>query len=142
VDAAGVSDAGKVDDLIDAVEQRPPVDRFRQIRVLHDLDAGAKRRSRTPHGGAHVMADVRQRPDGGAADKARGSGDQDVAHRQPRAKAPSSQPTRTAPAASAAKALIRPGTITVNVANTPRPTLTANTRATTPMVEKPLSVAR
>ena len=73
--AAAVGDAGKVDDLIDAFEQRPPIKRLCQIRMLYDLDTGAERQVRPPHGGAHVMAGVRQRLDGGAADKARGAGD-------------------------------------------------------------------
>ena len=38
--AADMSNAGKMDDLIDAVEKRTPVDRLRQIRVLHDFDSG------------------------------------------------------------------------------------------------------
>ena len=142
VGALGVGNAGEMNDLIDAVQQRLPVERFRQIRMLHHFDAIGERQMRPPHCRAHGVAVLRQGRDNGIADEAGGAGDQDAAHERPRSNTVSSQVTRTAPKVSAAISLGRPGTITETTARMPRPIFTANTRATTAMVEKPLSVAR
>ena len=140
--AAGMGNAGEMNDLIDALQQRLPVEHFRQIRMLHHFDAVGERQMRPPHRRAHRVAVARQGRDHGTADEAGCAGDQDVAHERPRSNAVSSQATRTAPKVSAAISLGRPGTITEMIARMPRPMFTANTRATTAMVVKPLSVAR
>src|SRR5580704_11507628 len=110
--------------------------------MLHHFDAIGERQMRPPHGRAHRVTIARQSLDHGAADETGCAGDQDPAHARPRSNVLSSQATRTAPIVSAAISLGRPGTITETTAKMPRPIFTANTRATTAMVEKPLSVAR
>ena len=142
IGAPGMGDAGEMNDLIDVLQQRLPVERFRQIRVLHHFDAVGKRQMRPPHCRAHRVAVACQGRDYGAADETGCAGDQDAAHVRPRSNVASSQATRIAPTVSAAISLGRPGTITETSARTPRPMFTTNTCATTAMVVKPLSVAR
>ncbi len=137
-----MGDAGEMNDLIDALQQRLPVECFRQIRMLHHFDPVGERQMRSPHCRAHRMAVSGQGGDHGTADETGGAGDQDAAHVRPRSKAKSSQATRIAPTVSAAISLGLPGTITDMTASTPRPMFTANTRATTAIVVNPLSVAR
>src|SRR5580700_1938791 len=137
-----MGDAGEMNDLIDALQQRLPVERFRQIRMPHHFDAVGKRQMRPPHRRAHRVAVSRQGGDYGAADETGCAGDQDAAHVRPRSNAASNQTTRTAPTASAVISLGRPGTITDTTARMPRPMFTANTRTTTATAVKPLSVAR
>jgi len=80
-DARSMCDTGEMDDPIDAVEQRGPVERLRQIRMLHDLDAwGERRLRRMPHGRAHPTAGLRESADHGAADESRGAGHQKPHH--------------------------------------------------------------
>src|ERR1700734_630839 len=131
-----------MNDLIDALQQWLPVECLRQIRVLHHFDARGERQKRPSHGSAHRVAISRQGRDHGTADETGCAGDQHAAHGRPRSKAATSQATRQAPTANAAISLGRPGTITDMTAKMPRPIFTANTRATTAMVVKPLSVAR
>ncbi len=52
--AAGRRDAGEMNDGFDALKLRFPVERCRQIRMLHHLDAGGGERAprRTPDRGA------------------------------------------------------------------------------------------
>src|ERR1700722_5370907 len=110
--------------------------------MLHHVDAIWERQMRPPDCRAHHVTIACQSLDHGAADETGGTGDHDAAHERPRPNTVSSQATRTAPTVSAAISLGRPGTITETTARMPRPIFTANTRATTAMVEKPLSVAR
>src|ERR1700722_11958652 len=131
-----------MNDLIDALQQWLPVERLCQIRVLHHFDAVGERQKRPPHCRAHRVTVARQGRDHGTADETGCACDQDAVHVRPRSNVTSSQATRTAPTESAAISLGRPGTITEMTAKMPRPIFTANTRATTAMVEKPLSVAR
>src|ERR1700736_2185379 len=110
--------------------------------MLHHVDSIGERQMRPPHCRTHRVTIARKSLDHGAADEAGGTGDQDAAHERPRSNTVSSQATRTAPTVSAAISLGRLGTITEITARMPRPIFTTNTRATTAMVEKPLSVAR
>jgi len=79
--AAGMSDAGEMHDLIDIAEIRRPVEGLREIRMLHHFDAGRKVCvRRPPHGGAHRAARSREGRHHCAADEARGAGDQNARH--------------------------------------------------------------
>src|ERR1700746_1548838 len=110
--------------------------------MLHHFDAIGERQMRPPHCRTHFVAVSCQGGDNGLADEAGCAGDQDAAHARPRSNALSSQATRIAPTVRAAISFGRPGAITDMTARMPRPIFTANTRATTAMVEEPLSVAR
>lgn len=46
--AYGVRDAGKMDDVVDAVEKRPPIERLHQIGMLDHFDAVGKRKWQLP----------------------------------------------------------------------------------------------
>ena len=80
VGALGVGNAGEMNDLIDAVQQRLPVECLRQIRMLHHFDAIGERQMRPPNCRAHRVTIARQSLDYGAADEAGCAGDQDAAH--------------------------------------------------------------
>jgi hypothetical protein len=80
-DAAGVSDAGEVNDLRDAIEIRRPIEGLRQIGMHNRFDAGRKAfRRRAPHGGTHRPARSGESPDHGAADETGSAGDKDPRH--------------------------------------------------------------
>lgn len=78
---AGMSDPGQVDDVVDAVEQATPVEIFRQIRMLHDLDTGREIRLGPPtHRGAEFASTARERRCYSTAEEAGGAGHQKPSH--------------------------------------------------------------
>ena len=140
--AADMSDAGKVDDPIDAGEERPPIDGLSKIVVLRYFYAVRKRQLRPANRGANDVAVLDQCVDHGPADKAGRTSHQNAAHALPRSKANSSHATSAALAINAAMLIVQPGTMTVSTESAPRHRFIANTRITTSMTVKTLSVAR
>ena len=81
LDAAGMRDAGEMNDLIDTLEIRLPIEGLRQIRMLHHLDAGGEGRlRRPPHGGADCAVGLCECGHHRTADESGSAGDQDARH--------------------------------------------------------------
>ena len=65
--AAGMGDAGEMDDLIDPVEQRRPIEALRKIRVLNDFDVVRRKEAAAARVRRRARCDrvrTRQRPRG------------------------------------------------------------------------------
>ena len=76
-----VGNAGQVDDNVYAIEQRAPIDRLGQIGVHYHFDVGAERGIRLrPRGGANQVSVFDKCRYDGAAQKARGAGNQNAVH--------------------------------------------------------------
>jgi hypothetical protein len=81
-----MGDAGEMDDGVDAGEQLRPVDGSAEVAVLHDRDAGRKRRpggadvrriGRRANRGVHLVPSRGERHHHRAADKAGRAGNED-----------------------------------------------------------------
>ena len=69
--------AAEVNDRVDVVKQRTPIDRLREIGVLYHFDAPVKRRlRRSSHRGTNRMTVGGERRHHGTADEARCAGDE------------------------------------------------------------------
>jgi len=78
--SSGVSYASKMNDTIDTVELRSPIERLRQIGMLDDLDTVGKREwRRPPHRGAHSFPASCRSGNDRATQKAGGAGHQNAA---------------------------------------------------------------
>jgi len=81
INAGGMRDARKMNDLIDSVEQRPPIDYLCQVCMMHHFDVvGERWVRRLPHGGANIASPARECCDNCATDEAGCSGYQYAAH--------------------------------------------------------------
>jgi hypothetical protein len=74
--------SSEMNDRINAIDERTPVDRLPEVGVLHDFDAAAQWRVwRPPDGGANRMAVGGKRGNHGPANKAGCTGDEETFHR-------------------------------------------------------------